>query len=301
MICFILENKKFNKKNSFSTFHFSKDIAHDNRTFNKRYVQIKFMDQQLPFSEEEKQMIKIKNQQIIEAALYLAGRPVQITELAQITGLDTSDIGSIIRDLQEKYRQHFSCFEIIELPGRKFVFQVRADVGENVKEITLQPILTLAELRTLAMIAYQQPVMQSTVASVRGQQAYTHVKNLIRNGFVKAVRVKQTLELRTTPMFSDYFGLSQDIGVLKRQLGWRTKRIIKEKRVEERDTQSIDSFMARIGLEGETNEDTLEDIESTVSMDKNSARELFPSMLDDLEDQDPFDNENEDESEKEEE
>ncbi len=263
------------------------------------------MDEQFPFSDEEKQMVKIKNQQIIEAALYLAGSPVQIIELAQVTGLDTSEIGSIIRDLQEKYRQHFSCFEIIELPGRKFVFQVRADVGENVKEITLQPILTLAELRTLAMIAYQQPVMQSTVAAVRGQQAYTHVKNLIRNGFVKAIRVKQTLELRTTPMFSDYFGLSQDQGVLKRQLGWRTKRIIKKKRVEERDTQSIDSFMARIGLEGEANEESMENLESTISVDKNSAREVFPSMLDDLEGPDPFtedeENNNSDESEESEE
>ncbi|MCK5159738.1 MAG: SMC-Scp complex subunit ScpB, partial [Candidatus Heimdallarchaeota archaeon] len=64
------------------------------------------MDEQFPISDEEKQMVKIKNQQIIEAALYLAGRPVQITELAQVTGLDTSEIGSIIRDLQEKYRQH---------------------------------------------------------------------------------------------------------------------------------------------------------------------------------------------------
>lgn len=266
----------------------SKDIAHDNRTFNKRDLQIKFMDEQFPFSDEEKQMVKIKNQQIIEAALYLAGRPVQVTELAQVTGLDQSEIGSIIRDLQEKYRQHFSCFEIVELPGKKFVFQIRAEIGESVKEITLQPILTLAELRTLAMIAYQQPILQSTVASVRGQLTYNHVKNLIRNGFVKAIRVKQTLELRTTPMFSDYFGLSQDQGVLKRQLGWRTKRIIKEKRVEERDTQSIDSFMARIGLEGETDEEKIDDIESTVSIDKDSAREIFPSMLDDLEGPDPF-------------
>ena len=95
-------------------------------------------------------------------------------------------------------------------------------------------------------------------------------------------------------MFSDYFGLSQDQGVLKRQLGWRTKRIIKKKRVEERDTQSIDSFMARIGLEGEANEESMENIESTISVDKNSAREVFPSMLDDLEGPDPFTEDEED-------
>ena len=129
--------------------------------------------------------------------------------------------------------------------------------------------------------------MQSTVVKVRGQQSYSHIKNLIRNGFVKSNRVKQTLELRTTPMFSDYFGLSQDQGVLKRQLGWRTKRIIKEKKLEQRDSQSIENFMQRLGLE-DIDDKSKDDLESHVSMDKDSAREIFPSMLDDLEEPDPF-------------
>ncbi len=247
------------------------------------------MDEQLPLSDEELQMQKLKKQQLVEAALYLAGRPVTHTELSQVTNIDTSDINTLIKDLQERYRQSFSCFEVIELPGRKFVFQVRAEIGENVKEITLQPLLTLAELRTLAMIAYQQPVLQSTVVKVRGQQSYQHIKNLIRNGFVKANQAKQTLELRTTPMFSDYFGLSHDQGVLKRQLGWRTKRIIREKRVEERDSRSIDEFMSQIGLDDEQKALEAEnDPESKISVDKDSAREAFKTMLDDLEGPDPW-------------
>ena len=258
------------------------------------------MDEQLPLSDEELQMQKLKKQQHIEAALYLAGRPVTHTELAQVTSIDTSDINTLIKDLQERYHQSFSCFEIIELPGRKFVFQVRAEIGENVKEITLQPLLTLAELRTLAMIAYQQPVLQSTVVKVRGQQSYLHIKNLIRNGFIKANQAKQTLELRTTPMFSDYFGLSHDQGVLKRQLGWRTKRIIREKRVEERDSRSIDEFMSQIGLDDqqlpiESNDDP----ENQISVDQDSAREAFKTMLDDLEGPNPWDKEEKNNEEKE--
>lgn len=248
------------------------------------------MDQQFPLSDEEKRLLTLKNQQMVEAALYLAGRPVPIDELIQVTGINSSDISVLIRDLQEKYRQFFSCFEIIELPGRKFVFQVKADVAENVKEITLQPILTIAELRTLAMIAYQQPVMQSTVVKVRGQQAYDHIKNLVRSGFIKSARVKQTLELRTTPMFSDYFGLSQDAGVLKRQLGWRTKRIIKEKKLEQRDSKSIEDFMEKLGLDA-SEENPLEEMESKVSVDKDSARTMFSSIFDEIDESDPFDEE----------
>lgn len=250
------------------------------------------MDEQLPLSEEEKNLQSLKKQQTLEAALYLAGRPVQLLELSQVTTIETSEIGSLIKELQNKYRQFFSCFEIIELPGKKYVFQVKADIGESVKEITLQPILTIAELRTLAMIAYQQPVMQSTVVKVRGQQSYAHIKSLIRNGFVKSNRVKQTLELRTTPMFSDYFGLSQDAGVLKRQLGWRTKRIIREKKSEQRDSHSIDSFIQQIGLE-DLQDSSQSDIESQTLLDKDSAKSAFPSMLDDLEGPDPFEGDEE--------
>ncbi|MHA1737402.1 MAG: SMC-Scp complex subunit ScpB [Candidatus Heimdallarchaeota archaeon] len=245
------------------------------------------MDQRLPVTDEQKQILKLKNQQLVEAALYLAGRPVQINELAQVTSVEPAEIGSLIKDLQEKYSQFFSSFEIIELPGRKFVFQVRADVGESVKEITLQPLLTIAELRTLAMIAYQQPILQSTVAKVRGQQSYLHIKNLLRNGFVKSVRVKQTLELRTTSTFSDYFGLSEDVGVLKRQLGWRTKRIIKDKKMEPRDSRSINDFMTQIGMGVDSTPETLEVSEGDVPIDQDSARDLFSNMFDSTVEEEP--------------
>ncbi|MEA2070931.1 MAG: SMC-Scp complex subunit ScpB [Asgard group archaeon] len=244
------------------------------------------MDEHGPLSEEAERLQFIEKRQAVEAALYLAGRPVRHEDLAQVVGIDTAELGSIIRDLQEKYRQTFSCFEIVELPGKKYVFQIRASIGEKVKEITLQPILTLAELRTLAMIAYRQPILQSTVAKVRGQQAYSHIKTLLRNGFVKATKMQQTLELKTTQLFSDYFGLSDDKGVLKRQLGWRTKRLIKKKKqtkLKERDSKSIEDFMKKIGLnEEDINKESLQEIEEKIKMDKDSARDLFPGMLDDL-------------------
>ncbi|MBD3190939.1 MAG: hypothetical protein GF308_09860 [Candidatus Heimdallarchaeota archaeon] len=210
------------------------------------------MEIENPGSDEELQMKKILKRQKVEAALYLAGRPVPLTELVQVTDLETSEITSAIRDLQEKYRQFFSCFEIRELPGRKFVFQVKSEITHEIKEIALQPILSLAELRTLAMIAYQQPILQSKVAKVRGQQAYGHIKTLIRKGFIKSKPHRQTLELRTTQMFSDYFGLSYDQGVLKRQLGWRTKRVLKkQKKTKEKDNEkeAIDRLLSKLQLE----------------------------------------------------
>ena len=62
------------------------------------------MDEQLPLSEVEKRMHALKKQQLIEAALYLAGRPVQLPELVQVTGIESGEVGSLIRELQEKYK-----------------------------------------------------------------------------------------------------------------------------------------------------------------------------------------------------
>jgi segregation and condensation protein B len=204
--------------------------------------------------EQSQEIATLEKRQLVEAALYLAGRPLQQDELAKITEIDSSEINGLISDLQEKYRQFFSCFEIVELPGQKFVLQVKSQIASQVKEVTLQPLLSIGELRTLSMIAYQQPILQSKVAKVRGQQAYGHIKALIRKGFIKAERYKQTYELRTTPLFSDYFGLSQDQGVLKRQLGWRMKRRLKRKK-QKSDSHSIDDFMSLIGLDKEKNEE----------------------------------------------
>lgn len=70
--------------------------------------------------------------------------------------------------------------------------------------------LTKSQQKTLMMIAYNQPVMQSKLSRGDniGSRVYDDVRSLIDMGLVAGKRVGQTLELTTTKKFSEYVGIS---------------------------------------------------------------------------------------------
>jgi len=68
--------------------------------------------------------------------------------------------------------------------------------------------ITEPTLRTLAVIAYQAPVLQSEVVKLRGQRAYGHIGDLVARGFVEAQEQGPTKVLTVTPALLRYFGVS---------------------------------------------------------------------------------------------
>ncbi len=93
-----------------------------------------------------------------------------------------------------------------------------------VKRLVNRPLLSSGPLKTLSYIAYRQPVSQKRVIDVRGQHAYGHVKLLKEMGLIAAERSGRSMALRTTDYFADYFGLTQDTALMKKEL----KRIFGE-------------------------------------------------------------------------
>jgi segregation and condensation protein B len=85
-------------------------------------------------------------------------------------------------------------------------------------------LLTPGPLKTLSFIALKQPVTQSYVVRVRGKLTYQYVKQLEDLELVSESKLGRTKVLRTTRVFSDYFNLSQDTRLMKRQL----ERLFKE-------------------------------------------------------------------------
>ena len=63
-------------------------------------------------------------------------------------------------------------------------------------------------IRTLAIIAYKQPIKQSDLVEIRGNKSYDHVKELEKRGLISAVRHSRTKLLTTTRGFADYFGIN---------------------------------------------------------------------------------------------
>ena len=63
-------------------------------------------------------------------------------------------------------------------------------------------------IRTLAIIAYKQPIKQSVLVEIRGNKSYDHVKELEERGLINAEKFSRTKLLTTTRGFADYFGIS---------------------------------------------------------------------------------------------
>lgn len=157
---------------------------------------------------------------LLEAALYAAGRPLELEELARI--VDTRSNGVIhklISALKQRFDLEGSALEIKELPDARYVLQLRSQFTDRVRKLANRPLLSKGPLKTLSYIAYYQPVEQARVVEDRGKHIYTQLRLLEETGLITRERESgKAIVLRTTPYFADYFGFSHNPGSLKTQL-----------------------------------------------------------------------------------
>ena len=155
---------------------------------------------------------------LIEAALYVTGRPVDLKTLGSILGMRSEEkIRGTARQLKERYK-NAGAIEVLELSDGRFVMQLRPQYAPHVKRLATRQLLTPGPMKTLSFIAYKQPITQSYLAKVRGNLSYSHVKQLQEIGLISEEKLGRTKILRTTPNFADYFNLSQDQQTMKKQL-----------------------------------------------------------------------------------
>jgi segregation and condensation protein B len=159
------------------------------------------------------------NLALLEAALYVAGRPLDLKTLGSLIKTRSKEkIRRLAKALMESYKSRGTALEILELEGERFVLQLKAEYTPNVRRLATRPLLSSGPLKTLSYIAYRQPVPQNRVIDVRGHHAYGHLKQLENLDLITRERAGRTKMIRTTEFFADYFGLSHDIRAMKRQL-----------------------------------------------------------------------------------
>ncbi|MHA1748670.1 MAG: SMC-Scp complex subunit ScpB, partial [Promethearchaeota archaeon] len=73
-------------------------------------------------------------------------------------------------------------------------------------------------LRTLTVIALKQPILKSIVVKIRGSGAYEHIKYLIDNDLINAVKKGRSFDLTTTDKYSEMFGLPKNKMELKKAM-----------------------------------------------------------------------------------
>ena len=152
---------------------------------------------------------------VIEAALFAAGRPLTVLQLTQLfdehVRPSAADVRAQLGALSADYEARG--IEMKETASG-FRVQVRAALASEISRLWPErpPRFSRALLETLALIAYRQPITRAEIEAVRGVTVNPNIiKTVIERSWVRVVGHRDVPGhpelLGTTREFLDYFGL----------------------------------------------------------------------------------------------
>lgn len=150
---------------------------------------------------------------LLEALLFVSGEPVALADLKTITDLPEIEIKQALDEMIQEYRQADRGILIMEIAnGYQMVTNpAYAQQIKKMKSSGTANKLSLPALETLAIIAYNQPIIKAEVEQIRGVNSDGVVKNLLDKRLIKIVGRKEVpgkpLLYGTTREFLQYFGL----------------------------------------------------------------------------------------------
>lgn len=147
---------------------------------------------------------------MLEAILFVADAPVTYAELAKMVGMKPGEVSALAHDLSERLSARSSPLEVID--SGESVFMVLKEEYAQLVYPVMRPEISRAVLRTLSVIAYRQPILQTDLIEIRGSGAYAHVEELVKRDLVARYRSGRSYLLQTTPEFSRYFKTSDLVG-----------------------------------------------------------------------------------------
>ena len=174
---------------------------------------------------EQKEFEALKHEKLtrqlalLEAALYVSGRPLDLKTLANASGTRSKKKArKFTKALVEKYKNSGTALEILEVEGERFVMQLKPEYTGKVRKLATRPLLSAGPLKTLSYIAFRQPIFQTQVIDVRGHHSYSHLNQLEEMELINREGTGKKRVVRTTQFFADHFGLSHELRTMKRQL-----------------------------------------------------------------------------------
>jgi segregation and condensation protein B len=147
-------------------------------------------------------------ERIIEAALFMSSRPIEIKEFAKILGIAaTGFVYNLVENLQKRYSQAESSIEIVNEEG-KYYMRVKPQYLAYVKDFAQQAEISKHALKTLAFISKNEGIKKSILAKKLGSQIYSDVAELEQKGFIEQKKQGRTTAIFTTEKFKTYFGVN---------------------------------------------------------------------------------------------
>lgn len=142
---------------------------------------------------------------VIEAVLFSSSQPVKVSDMEVQTQLDGAVVRKALKKLQQEYDERGSVIEVAKT-GLGFSLILREQYRPFGRQFSPKEVPDEV-LRTAAMVAYHQPILQSDLAKSLGSRVYDDVRTLHKLGLVTAKKKGQTFLLTTTKRFCEYFGI----------------------------------------------------------------------------------------------
>ena len=151
---------------------------------------------------------------VTEALLFASGDPVPVDRLAAILGCSVKEAARTAEMLKLSYDREDRGIEILRLE-KAYQMTTRKDCYPWIQALvrsSQKTMLSGAQMETLAIIAYQQPVTKTEIEDIRGVRSDAIVNKLIDDDLVRELGRRKApgrpMLFGTTDTFLRTFGLS---------------------------------------------------------------------------------------------
>lgn len=143
----------------------------------------------------------------IEAILFTTGKFMEAEEIAQLCGIGSiGHVKEAIQELKQDYTTRETSLNLIEEEG-SYKLTIKKEYNYLTTGLLDQSELDGPTLKTLSLIAYKQPALQSEIIDMRGVGAYDHIRVLKEHQFILSEKKGRTRVIKLAPKFYDYFDL----------------------------------------------------------------------------------------------
>ncbi len=157
---------------------------------------------------------------VLESLIFVSDKPVSAKRLARSAHATIAEVQPLLDELVAEYQGRGVRLYFV---AGGYQFRSAADSSEFVKTfVAPRPMrLTRAQLETLAIVAYRQPITRPEVDNVRGVDSGSALRMLAERSLIKILGRKdepgRPLVYGTTARFLEFFGLSalQDLPTLQ--------------------------------------------------------------------------------------
>ena len=157
---------------------------------------------------------------LIESLIFVSDQIITPQQIARIVKSKQAEVRELVKELSAEYEGRG--IELVEIAGG-YQFRSAAASAPFVRDLVAQrPVrLTRAQLETLALIAYRQPITRPEIDDVRGVDSGSAIKVLLERDLVKILGRKdeagRPLLYGTAPYFLEFFSMKgmQDLPTLR--------------------------------------------------------------------------------------